>query len=691
MNLSFQTLTVDNLELPTYETNIDEIISKILGLRRNNTTSTTSLPFDNLVVSREIESLISVRAPQCLIGNITFLNDKDAQGASNRQFHAFTPPLWAKLTGTRVFTEALLTKLNSTEIFTLAQSNKLNDTRVFTQSMETKLNSYTFGYVGGVMTINAIETGSLTINNPGVSLSVKGQIVQNGTSDADRQITSTYYNFRPQSGSGSGSRIFHDSGNNLFISGLQNNSVIQVAVRDGVGNQFIPMTINTVEIALQRRINFTSTSIGSSDLVSVGNVVLDVTKNGRISQGTTILPSVANQNLLGKSSIRIKHEAITGGATTGLEILDENPTIRGLMVIPNVSQGAYNNIVASNDILVTTRPQNDSTLTLAPWASHHLGIRITPLPEITLRCNASILTIANLGFVMNNHLTFTGTNRRINDCTGLRLIEPLINTNQMELYLENTTFNLGLTTPSGLLVFTVRDAASTPLNIITADFGSTSFFNNVSFRNSTVNSTFTRFAQSDTGLFIMTGTSSAAINSELRFSTRNSAGVTSSALNIRHDGVYLDRPLNHMTPTSLAHIGFIFRPNLDSLVISVFNQLFIPHLLYEVILPFVGTYQIEVGYRLTNIMTNTTLNLNCLHTGFSAQPNIWEGETYIPSQDRSWSLTIPPSESIIKSAHQTLRAITNNSVFYILISAQYDPLLFSRPNATGRVAITRIA
>ena len=248
MDPTYNTVTVGKILFPLYNTTSSNVIERTAGFTRNSTIYKTMMPFDTLQVTKAITSLTKIEAPVCNISNTLTANnftltgpftgvDATFTGTLTANNFAFTGPLTgsdATFTGTLTannfaFTgpltgvDATFTGTLTTNNFVLAGGFSINTLSVggsasffsdvtfvdeiIAQQKLYLYNRLSFTGVTDAFIENTASNSSITLSvkNPSnvvintfrtdhASTTISNNIVQNGTTSSDRQISSCFYN-----------------------------------------------------------------------------------------------------------------------------------------------------------------------------------------------------------------------------------------------------------------------------------------------------------------------------------------------------------------------------------------------------------------------------------------------------------------------------------------------------------------
>jgi hypothetical protein len=492
----------------------------------------------------------------------------------------------------------------------------LNSLAVTTTSSHTGNSTFSTLSSSGLATLNSLSitnaSGSQTVTIDAIS-GFKKNVVLDGTLATDRQFTCCYMNLFPIGLTGNGSRMYHGATTTMFFENLVNSSLINFAVRDAAGTTLSPLIVSFNSVSIGQKILMTGTTASSAlNIENVGQMIFENSTNGKITQTSNTFPSDYSYNIFKKSSVRIKQSNITGSSSSAFEILDEVSTIRGFIFIPNAATSSYNLLVGSSDDVITTRVQNGAAITIAPWSTIFLGLRIhsssSSTGSCTIRAASNIITVNETSITMNQSLDMIGTTsvtRKINNISTLQLFDINgVAGKTCEMSVDNNVINIMSNLLNGYFAFSVKDLSSVVTIPFTIAPANTSVLNTFIIRFAGTTSTRVEVTQSSLGICEMNNTNSSSLASEFRFKVQDTSAVVSTPLTINSSSVTLSKPLVLPTPSSLNFIGYVY----DALITST-NYLTSANIrnitTYQI--PFTGTYLIMWKWRALADTTDATM------------------------------------------------------------------------------------
>lgn len=316
-----------------------------------------------------------------------------------------------------------LATLNSLAVTNASTLNSLAVTNVTTLSTLTTSGLAT---LDSLFITNASASETVTIN---AVTGIQKNLTFNGTTATDRSQTCCYYNIQPTQLTGLGSRIYQTFSSLVFET-FQPFSSIFFTVKDASSNAVNTFICFSDQVQIAQRIVMAGSSgTTQRNISNVGNLIFEDSQNAKINQtSNNFAVTDYSSNVFKKSSVRIRQSNVSGSSASAFEIVDEvaSPTIRGFVFIPNSSNGAYNNLVTTNDNVLTTRTQDAGGITISPWSTLTLGLRIAATSSTTATC--ILRAGGNLITINETSMTFTSasTTALTVQSTNIVCSKPLI-------------------------------------------------------------------------------------------------------------------------------------------------------------------------------------------------------------------------------------------------------------------------
>lgn len=733
MNPTFNDVSLERIIFRNYGISSNVLIDRTLGIERNNVAGTTYIPNDALIVSSTIQSLTSITTPTINVTSNSTFGDAITMNGSTAAKRTMNLCYLNLKTSDEILTNPNRVSIyHATEKLVVDNLQNSGTTNFITRdeigtSSTTLSLTYGLAKVTGALEANILSilgtsshTGnstfstlsssglatlnSLSITNASGSQTVtinalsgfKKTMVMDGTLATDRQFTCCYMNLFPIGLTGNGSRLYHGATTTLFIENLVNSSVIQFALRDGSGTTLSPLIVSSTAISLGQKITMSGAATTSAlNIENVGQIIFENSTNGRITQTANILPADTSLNTFKRSYVRIRQAATTGGATTAFEVLDDALGTRGFMFIPNASSGAYNPLVTTNDNLMTTRFQNADNLTLAPYSTIGLGLRLTSTSSTAgscvLRAGSNTFTINEATIAMNQSIDLTGTTsatRKINNVSTLQLFDINgVAGKTCEMSVDNNVVNISSNLINGYFAFSVKDLSSVATIPFTIAPANTSILNTFILRFAGTTSTRVEMTQSSLGICEMNNTNTSSLASEFRFKVQDTSAVVSTPLTIKSTNVTLSKPLVLATPSSLNFIGYVY----DALITSTnyITSAAIRNIAsYQI--PFTGTYLIMWKFRALADTINATMSALEIGVATSATNSF---DFYTPQYLSYRNLlpmysTLSATTNVHFGTQCTMRMTANDYIYFNCKSTWTGPTFIS---LGGYYSITRLA
>lgn len=498
--------TIDNLTITgsiyysKYGVSSDDIIPHVFGFIRAGDTGITSLPYDRFVVSKDITSNVYVSAPVGKYNDVYFMGDLDGDNLPKIQNKAFTNEISSQIdTNTSDISTAntSITSINSslstltTQIGT-NEANIENNTTTLAdhsssiatlQSRTTKL-SYNSGtdtstlnskvLINNTMThgnvtftqgtdyyiYNSTPTGTINFTVTDVSsitrtmtidqfvnLSGINDIHANKVYISGTQVDITTINSTLSSHTSTLSS--HTSSISTNQTNIMNN-VTDIAIANAnIASNTSTIGTNTTNISTLQTKTTDITRTGSVTAITNLGILTWDTTTGYLNQ-SSISGDFSTTNSLRRTTIKTKlSDWTTGTSSPSFTISDDNGgNTRAIHFIPNCTQGVYTGLAALNGQLITTSSKDNTTLTIAPWSSLQLGIKMTASSTTT----GTIIVKAGNNHIQINETDFTF----INTTTNLQKISTSSITNylptqiSLSSYTPNSLAYVGYTTITNL-------------------------------------------------------------------------------------------------------------------------------------------------------------------------------------------------------------------------------------------------